>query len=101
MRIEPLLPKVERRFRYPGRKRLPDRQALQGIAKAGIAGFSRSELAKLHVHALVVWGAKDGVDSVSSGRETARQLHARFVLIPGAGHLSMTEAPVAIARAIG
>ena len=30
-RIEPLLPKVERRFRYPGRKRLPDRQALQGI----------------------------------------------------------------------
>ena len=30
-RIEPLLPSVERRFRYPGRKRLPDRQALQGI----------------------------------------------------------------------
>ena len=29
--VEPLLPKVERRFRYPGRKRLPDRQALQGI----------------------------------------------------------------------
>src|SRR5260221_13575142 len=30
-RIEPLLPRVGRRFRYPGRKRLPDRQALQGI----------------------------------------------------------------------
>src|SRR5438876_10792420 len=30
-RIERLLPKVERRFRYPGRKRLPDRQTLQGI----------------------------------------------------------------------
>ena len=30
-RVEPLLPKIERRFRYPGRKRLPDRQALQGI----------------------------------------------------------------------
>jgi transposase len=30
-RIEPLLPKVERRFRDPGRKRLPDRQELQGI----------------------------------------------------------------------
>jgi transposase len=29
--IEPLLPKVERRFRCPGRKRLSDRQALQGI----------------------------------------------------------------------
>jgi transposase len=30
-RIEPLLPKRERRFRYPGRKRLDDRAALQGI----------------------------------------------------------------------
>src|SRR5262245_47753154 len=30
-RIEPLLPRVARRFRYPGRKRLPDRRALQGI----------------------------------------------------------------------
>lgn len=29
--VEPLLPKKERRFRYPGRKRLADRQALQGI----------------------------------------------------------------------
>ncbi|MEV4067390.1 IS5 family transposase [Nonomuraea dietziae] len=30
-RIEPLLPKVERRHRHPGRKRLDDRLALQGI----------------------------------------------------------------------
>jgi transposase len=30
-RVEPLLPRVERRFRYPGRRRLPDRAALQGI----------------------------------------------------------------------
>jgi transposase len=29
--VAPLLPKRERRFRYPGRKRLPDRQALCGI----------------------------------------------------------------------
>ena len=29
--IVPLLPKVERRQRYPGRKRLDDRLALQGI----------------------------------------------------------------------
>jgi transposase len=28
---EPLLPTTQRRFRHPGRKRLPDRQALQGI----------------------------------------------------------------------
>jgi transposase len=30
-RIEPLLPPVERRFRYPGRKRLDDRRVLTGI----------------------------------------------------------------------
>ena len=30
-RIGPLLPKVERRVRFPGRKRLDDRAALQGI----------------------------------------------------------------------
>ncbi len=29
--FEPLLPKKERRFRYPGRRRLDDRLALQGI----------------------------------------------------------------------
>jgi transposase len=29
--VEPLLPRRERRFRYPGRKRLPDWEALQGI----------------------------------------------------------------------
>ena len=30
-RIEPLLPVVERRYRYPGRKRLDDRKALCGV----------------------------------------------------------------------
>lgn len=30
-KVELLLPKKERRFRYPGRKRLDDRAALQGI----------------------------------------------------------------------
>jgi transposase len=38
-RVQPLLPVVERRFRYPGRKRIPDRAALTGIVfvlKTGI-----------------------------------------------------------------
>ncbi len=30
-RVEPLLPARQRRFRYPGRKPLDDRQVLQGI----------------------------------------------------------------------
>jgi transposase len=29
--IEPLIPKVKRRYRYPGRKRFDDRRVLTGI----------------------------------------------------------------------
>ena len=29
--VEPLLPKVERRYRFPGRKRIDDRRVLSGI----------------------------------------------------------------------
>jgi transposase len=29
--VEPLIPKVERRYRFPGRKRLDDRKVLTGI----------------------------------------------------------------------
>jgi transposase len=39
-RIEPLLPKRQRRFRYPGRKPVPDRQALQGILFALHTGIA-------------------------------------------------------------
>jgi transposase len=46
--VEPLLPAHPRRFRYPGRRRLPDRPALQGILfvlHTGIAwGHLPSEL---------------------------------------------------------
>lgn len=40
VRVEPLLPVVQRRHRYPGRKRIPDRRVLSGILfvlKTGIA----------------------------------------------------------------
>jgi len=32
--VEPLIPKVERRFRYPGRRRHDDRACLEGILYA-------------------------------------------------------------------
>jgi transposase len=38
--IEPLLPKDERRLRYPGRKRLDDRLVLQGILLVLHTGIS-------------------------------------------------------------
>src|SRR5437762_4706068 len=42
--VEPLLPVRERRFRYPGRKRLPDRRALQGILFVLHTGISWTHL---------------------------------------------------------
>jgi pimeloyl-ACP methyl ester carboxylesterase len=76
------------------------RRAIEGIAQNSIAGLTRHDLRALHVPALVVWGAKDDVDPVASGRQSARDLHAPFVLVPGAGHLSMLAAAKAVATAI-
>ena len=42
--IEPLLPKVERRTRYPGRKRHPDRLVFQGILFVLHTGIAREHL---------------------------------------------------------
>lgn len=76
------------------------RQALVGMFRHGLAGVSRTELRATHVTATVVWGANDDVDPRSAGEQTARDLHAPFVLVPGAGHLSMLAQPAAVARAI-
>jgi transposase len=42
--VEPLLPKRERRIRYPGRRRPPDRQALQGILFVRHTGIAWTHL---------------------------------------------------------
>ena len=76
------------------------RRALQGMGENGIAGVTRQDLRRLKVPALVVWGANDEVDPVASGRQTARDLGARFVLVPDAGHLTMLAAARTVARAI-
>jgi pimeloyl-ACP methyl ester carboxylesterase len=76
------------------------RKGLQRVARNGIVGFTRAELRRLKVDALVVWGADDQVDGIKSGRATAHDLHAQFVEIPEAGHLSMLERPGLVASAI-
>jgi pimeloyl-ACP methyl ester carboxylesterase len=66
----------------------------------GIQGVSIATLAHVRLHALVAWGSNDTVDSVSAGRRTAALMHAPFVEIPGAGHLSMLVRPALVAHAI-
>ena len=74
--------------------------AFKSMLPHGVQGVSTATLARVRIPRLVVWGADDHVDSVTAGRRTAAILHARFVEIPAAGHLSMLAAPQAVARAI-
>lgn len=74
--------------------------AIRGMLSHGIAGLDRSTLQHANIRATVAFGANDSVDSPATGRQTAHDLHAPFVLIPGAGHLSMLSNPRAVAAAI-
>ena len=62
--------------------------------------MSLESLRRLRVPRAVVWGAHDSVDSLASGRETARALGVPIVLVPNAGHLSMLANPRGVAAAI-
>ena len=77
--VEPLLPRAERRFRYPGRKRLPDRQALQGILFVLHTGIAWR-------HLPLELGFGSGVDLLAAARRVAaggRVGAAARVLLPG------------------
>jgi transposase len=55
-RVEPLLPRVARRFRYPGRRRLDDRRCLEGILFVLFSGLPwRAVPAELEVSGVTCW----------------------------------------------
>ena len=74
--------------------------AFRSMLGHGVQGVSAGTLARVAVPRLVVWGARTTSTPSRAGRRTAAVLHARFVEIPRAGHLSMLAAPRAVARAI-
>lgn len=61
-RLGPLLPQRERRFRYPGRRPLPDREALCGILYVLHTGISGSTCRSTSV------SARTGPSPVDRGR---------------------------------
>jgi transposase len=86
--IEPLLPVKERRFRYPGRRRLPDRQALQGILFVLHTGISWPHLplelgfgsgVSCWRHGRVAEGRRLGAAAPAAAREIARRGRDRVV----------------------
>ena len=72
--------------------------ALREIVSCDLA----DRLPELHVPTLLVWGADDVVVPAEIGARMAELLpDARLVLVPGAGHMPMWEAPASFAAAIG
>ncbi|WP_268932355.1 alpha/beta fold hydrolase [Mycolicibacterium hodleri] len=79
--------------------------AMQIIPRMAAPGFTRSlqagaaavdEATPEHVMcpSLVIWGARDRILPLSSGRRLASELpDARFAALPGVGHCAMFEAP--------
>lgn len=92
---EALLGQFERPFRVQGTG-----DALRQLFAGGIPGLTLRQLSELRVPRAVIWGAEDTVDSLASGRATARALHTALWLVPGAGHLSMLAQPEATAARI-
>ena len=74
--------------------------AFRHLFAGGGSGVHVADLERVRVPRLVVWGEHDTVDSVAAGRRAAQALRAPFVLIRGAGHLSMLGRPGAVAAAI-
>jgi pimeloyl-ACP methyl ester carboxylesterase len=74
--------------------------SLKALASRGIPGVTLGDLKRITVRRAVVWGADDTVDSVGSGRASAKALGVPLELIPDAGHLSMLARPAAVAQRI-
>jgi len=75
--------------------------AFKQMLPNGIAGWTLADLARVRgVPVVVAWGAHDTVDSVAAGRRSAATLHAPFVLLPRAGHLSMLADPQGVVAAV-
>lgn len=74
--------------------------AFKQMLPHGIQGWTLDDLRRVHVPALVVWGAHDTTDTVSEGRTSAKALGAPFLLLPRTGHLSMLTDPRGVADAV-
>ena len=61
----------------------------------------RRRLRRVNIPVLVVWGESDGVIDPNYGRAYAQSLpHARFELIPEAGHLPQIEQPARLLKLV-
>lgn len=75
-------------LRYPG-----NRRATMERFSLGMQPFAPAQLAALHVPTLILWGEKDPLIPLSSGKWLAQHIPAaRLIVYAGIGHIPMEEA---------
>jgi pimeloyl-ACP methyl ester carboxylesterase len=81
-------------LRYPG-----NRQATATRFGTPQTPFTAAQLAGVNVPTLIIWGERDPLIPLSSGRWLAQHIPAgQIAVLPGIGHIPMEEAPDASAR---
>lgn len=76
-------------------------RAYQGLTRPRSEAASPVDISDTTVPTLVVWGEEDTLISVDDARQRSRDIPgARFVALPGIGHLPMEEAPERLAEEI-
>ncbi len=87
---------------YKGRRRnRPQLLKLVASMAAGEDALASRDLARIPHEALVLWGDRDRIFPLATGRALARALpNARLEVIPRCGHVPPTERPVAFARRV-
>jgi pimeloyl-ACP methyl ester carboxylesterase len=60
-----------------------------------------SDLRRLKIPVLLLWGESDAITPVALGERMAREIpEARLVTLPGSGHMALVDAPDEVARQI-
>lgn len=78
-----------------------EQSVLDRIGRSDSRFLPGEEAARIRQPALLLWGAEDRViDSSALDLYAARMPHARRVMLPGCGHMSLMECPGAVADAV-
>jgi 2-hydroxymuconate-semialdehyde hydrolase len=87
---------------YKGRRRnRPQLLKLLAAIAAGEDSLSEKDLSRIRQRTLVLWGDRDRIFPVATGRRLAARLpDARLEILPHCGHVPPTERPLAFVRRV-
>lgn len=87
---------------YKGRRRnRPQLLKLLAAVAAGVDALTPRDLSRIRARTLVLWGDRDRIFPVATGRRLAASLpEARLEILPRCGHVPPTERPLAFVRRV-